>query len=175
MGRRLKLDVEGWMSNLDNSAYNLPMVATARPNPINRLRAALYFRRGRFHRHFGNLSGDRREYQMAVDDFSKAIDLYPRYVSALYSRGVLYWRELENYYRAVKDLTRVIEIAPHWHEAWFNRALAHQQRNEIPEAIADYEHYLTLPGNPKWRVSAETQLEMIKEVEVEKAARKNNG
>jgi len=151
--------------------YNRSMIAT-RPTPINRLRAALYFRRGRFHRHFGNLSGDRREYQMAVDDFSKAIDLHPLYVSALYSRGVLYWRELENYYRAVKDLTRVIELAPHWHEAWFNRALAHQQRNEIPEAIADYEHYLTLPGKPKWRVSAETQLEMIKAVEVEKAGRK---
>ena len=147
------------------------MPAVIRPNTINRLRAALYFWRGRFHRHFGNLSGDRREYQMAVNDFSKAIDLHPIYVSALYSRGVLYWRELENYYRAVKDLTRVIELAPQWHEAWFNRALAHQLRNEIPAAIADYEHYLTLPGKPKWRVSAETQLEMITAVEVEKAAR----
>ncbi|HTP10177.1 MAG TPA: tetratricopeptide repeat protein [Anaerolineae bacterium] len=148
------------------------MPAATRPNLFYRLRAALYFGRGRFHRHFGNLSGDRREYQMAVNDFSKAIDLHPSYVPALYSRGVLYWRELENYYRAVKDLTRVIELAPHWYEAWFNRALAHQLRNEIPEAIADYEHYLTLPGKPKWRVSAQTQLEMIKEVEGEKAARK---
>jgi tetratricopeptide (TPR) repeat protein len=147
-------------------------MTTGSPTSINQLRAALYYWRGRFHRHFGNLSGDRREYQMAVDDFSKAINLQPNHVSALYSRGVLYWRELENFYRAVKDLTRVIELAPHWHEAWFNRALAHQQRNEIPAAIADYEHYLTLPGKPKWRVSAQTQLEMIKEVEAEKAARK---
>ena len=148
------------------------MTAIARPNPIKRLRAALYFWRGCFHRHFGNLGGERREYQAAVDDFSKAIDLHPLYVAALYSRGVLYWRELENYYRAVKDLTRVIELAPHWYEAWFNRALAHQLRNEIPAAIADYEHYLTLPGKPKWRTSAETQLEMLKAVEGEKAARK---
>ena len=147
------------------------MTVAARPNPIKRLRAALYFWRGGMHRHFGNLSGDRREYQMAVDDFSQAINLHAAHVSALYSRGVLYWRELENYYRAVKDLTRVIELAPHWHEAWFNRALAHQLRNEIPEAIADYEHYLTLPGKPQWRVSAETQLEMIKAIEAEKAAR----
>ena len=70
-----------------------------------------------------------------MNDFSKAIDLHPIYVSALYSRGVLYWRELENYYRSVKDLTRVIELAPQWHEAWFNRALAHQLRNEIPERL----------------------------------------
>ena len=154
------------------SVYNRGMAAVARPTLINRLRAALYMWRGRMHRHFGNVSGDRREYQSAVDDFSKAIDLYPIDVPALYSRGVLYWRELENYYRAVKDLTRVIELAPHWYEAWFNRALAHQLRNEIPEAIADYEHYLSLPGKPQWRISAETQLAMLKEVEAEKAARK---
>jgi superkiller protein 3 len=144
----------------------------ARPNPVNRLRAALYFRRGRFHRHWGNLSGDRREYQLAVDDFSRALERQPDHVAALYSRGVLYWRELENYYRAVKDLSRVIELAPDWHEAWFNRALAHQLRHEIPEAIADYEHYLSLPGHPKWRISAETQLEMLKIMESATAARR---
>ena len=169
------MDVRDWKLELGNSAYNRIMAAAAHPNPLSRLRAALYFWRGRMHRHFGNLSGDRREYQFAVNDFSKALDLHPAYVSALYSRGVLYWRELENYYRAVKDLTRVIELAPHWHEAWFNRALAHQLRNEIPEAMADYEHYLTLPGKPKWRVSAETQLEMIKAVEAEKTAHKKQG
>lgn len=149
---------------------------TTRPHPLRRLRtalyfwrAALYFWRGNLHRHFGNLSGDRREYQAAVDDFSKAIELHAIFVPALYNRGVLYWRELANYYRAVKDLTRVIELAPQRYEAWFNRALAHQMRGEIPEAIADYEHYLSLPGQPKWRISAQTQLEMIKSVEAEKA------
>jgi tetratricopeptide (TPR) repeat protein len=164
------LETDGMVRPL--ASPNHAMAATVQLNPINRLRAALYFWRGRMHRHFGNLSGDRREYQMAVDDFSKALELHPIYVAALYSRGVLYWRELENYYRAVKDLTRVIELAPHWHEAWFNRALAHQLRNEIPAAIADYEQYLSLSGKPKWRISAQTQLEMIKAVEVEKAAHK---
>ena len=154
-----------------DSAYNQRMSALPR-HPLSRLRAALYFWRGNVHRHFGNLSGEQREYQAAVDDFSKALELHAVYVPALYSRGVLYWRELANYYRAVKDLTRVIELAPQWHEAWFNRALAHQMRGEIPEAIADYEHYLTLPGKPKWRISAETQLEMIKAVETEKAKRR---
>ena len=116
---------------------------------LNRLRAALYFWRGNFHRHFGNLSGEQRDYQSTMDDYSKALKLHAAYIPALYSRGVLYWRELANYYRAVKDLTCVIELAPHWHEAWFNRALAHPLRGEIPDAIADYEHYLTLPGKIK--------------------------
>src|SRR5512143_3969320 len=81
------------ISDLIAPVYNRLMAAPARPILVNRLRAALYVWRGRMHRHFGNLSGDRREYQAAVDDFSKAIDLRPIDVPALYSRGVLYWRE----------------------------------------------------------------------------------
>ncbi len=142
------------------------------PTPFTRLRAGLYYWRGRMHRHWGNLSGDRREYQAAVDDFSKALDLHPDHVAACYSRGVLYWRELQNYYRAVKDMTRVIELAPQWHDAWFNRALAHQLRGEMSEAIADYEHYLALPGQMKYHASAQTQLDWVKTVELHKTSRR---
>lgn len=140
--------------------------------PLTRLRAGVYYWRGRMHRHWGNLSGDRREYQAAVDDFGKALNLHPAHVAASYSRGVLYWRELQNYYRAVKDLTRVIELAPHWHDAWFNRAMAHQLRNDLPEATADYEHYLALPGPLKYGASAQIQLDWVKTLATQKAARK---
>ena len=67
----------------------------------------------------------------------------------------------------------VIELAPHWHEAWFNRAMAHQLRNEFPEAIADYEHYLALPGQLKFHSSAQTQLEWIKLIQAQKTSRKS--
>ncbi len=142
------------------------------PNLFTRMRAGAYYWRGRMHRHWGNLSGDRREYQAAVDDFSKALNLHPAHVAACYSRGILYWRELQNYYRAVKDLTRVIELAPHWHEAWFNRAMAHQLRNELSEATADYEYYLALPGPLKYGTSAQIQLDWVKMLAAQKAARK---
>jgi tetratricopeptide (TPR) repeat protein len=127
--------------------------------------------RGSFHRHFGNLSGERREYQWAVDRFTRAIELDPGFVAAHYSRGVLYWRELENWYRAIHDLTRVIEIAPHWHEAWLNRAIAYQRRGDFEAAIADLEHYLTIAKDPGWRSNAESQLALIKAVATEKNAK----
>ncbi len=149
------------------------MTAAIGPPLIRRLRASFYYSRGRMHRHWGNLGGDRREYQAAVDDFSQALELQPDHVAACYSRGVLYWRELQNYYRAVKDLTRVLELAPTWNEAWFNRALAHQLRNEFPEAIADYEHYLALPGQMKYFASAQTQLEWVRLVEAQKTSLKS--
>jgi len=140
-------------------------------NPLTRLRAKIYYWRGNMHRHWGNLNGDVREYQSAVDNFGRALNLHPAYAAACFNRGVLYWRELQNYYRAVKDLTRVIDLAPHWPDAWYNRAMAHQLRNEWPEAIADYEHYLTLPGPLKYDTSAQLQMEWVKLLAAKKAAR----
>jgi tetratricopeptide (TPR) repeat protein len=127
--------------------------------------------RGNFHRHFGNMSGERREYQWAVDRFSHAIEIDPKYVTAYYSRGVLYWRELENWHRAISDLTRVIELAPHRTEAWLNRAIAWQRRGNFEAAIADLEYYLTIATDPGWRANAERQLVMMKAVNAEKTAK----
>ena len=55
---------------------------------------------------------DLAEHQLAVNDFSRAIELDPDYAEAYFSRGVLYWRELRNAYRAIRDMTRVLELAP---------------------------------------------------------------
>jgi tetratricopeptide (TPR) repeat protein len=142
------------------------------PYRLRPLVARLYFLRGNFHRHFGNMSGERPEYEWAANDFTRAIELDPDFVSAHYNRGVLYWRELANYYRAIHDLTRVIELAPHRYEAWLNRAIAHQQRGDLAEAIADLEHYLTIATDPAWRENAERQLNLIKAVAAEKAERR---
>lgn len=145
-----------------------PLQSDSAPRWFKRLIARVYFMRGSFHRHFGNLSGERREYQWAVDRFTRALELDPGLVAAHYSRGVLYWRELENWYRAIHDLTRVIELAPNWHEAWLNRAIAYQRRGDFAAAIADLEHYLTVAKDAGWRANAESQLALLKAVKAEK-------
>ena len=131
------------------------------PSWTQRLAARFYFLRGNLHRQLGNASGERREYQWAVDDFSRALDRDAGLVAAYYNRGVLYWRELENWHRTIRDLTRVTELAPHWHEAWFNRAIAFQRRGDLASAAADLQHYLTVATDPGWRANAERQLALI--------------
>jgi tetratricopeptide (TPR) repeat protein len=151
--------------------YNLNMTVkrlSRLPYWLRRTFAQFYYWRGNFHRHFGNLSGERVEYEMAVNAFSRAIELHPDFVSAHYSRGILYWRELQNFHRAIRDLTRVIELAPRWHEAWLNRAIAYHLRGNSPQAIADLEHYLTVAEDPDWRSNAESQLALIKAVALER-------
>src|SRR5512136_2077909 len=97
---------------------------------LRKVMARFYHLRGATHRHLGNMSTDLAEHQLAVNDFSRAIELDPDYTEAYFSRGVLYWRELRNAYRAIRDMTRVLELAPQWKEALFNRAMAYQIRGD---------------------------------------------
>ncbi len=139
------------------------------PRLFKNMLGYFYYWRGNMHRHFGNLSGERREYESAVNDFSRAIDLKPNFISAHFNRGVLYWRELENFYRAIRDMSRVMELAPYRSEAWFNRAIAYQLRGDSPQAIADLEYFLLIAGDDSWRASAESQLVAIKALAEERA------
>lgn len=122
------------------------------------LRARLHRRVADAHRHFGNLYGNMDEHHAAVEGYSRAILLDPSYTQAVFSRGIIYWRELRNYDRSIKDLTRVLELAPHWAEAYFNRAIAYRMRGDLDNAIADLERYLAEGSDEFWLASAERQL-----------------
>jgi tetratricopeptide (TPR) repeat protein len=141
---------------------------------LRKVMARFYHLRGETHRHFGNTSGsDLAEHQLAVNDFSRAIELDPDYAEAYFSRGVLYWRELRNAYRAIRDMTRVLELSPQWAEALFNRAMAYQIRGDHEQAISDLEQYLVEGSNPYWRESAERQLGLLREISAERRAHRN--
>jgi tetratricopeptide (TPR) repeat protein len=113
------------------------------------------------HRHFGNIYGNQQEHWAAVEHYTRATIHDPTYTQAYYSRGVLYWREIGNYYRAIQDLTRVLELTPDWAEAYFNRGLAYKLRNEREKAIADFERYLLEGKDEYWLDSARRQLAEI--------------
>ena len=140
---------------------------------LRKVIARFYHLRGATHRHFGNTGTDLAEHQLAVNDFSRAIELDPDYAEAYFSRGVLYWRELRNAYRAIRDMTRVLELAPQWAEALFNRAMAYQIRGDHAQAIADLEQYLVEGSNSYWRESAERQLGLLREITAERKAHRN--
>jgi tetratricopeptide (TPR) repeat protein len=139
---------------------------------LRKVMARFYHLRGATHRHFGNTNTDLAEHQLAVNDFSRAIELDPEYAEAYFSRGVLYWRELRNAYRAIRDMTRVLELAPERAEALFNRAMAYQIRGDHEQAITDLEQYLVEGSNPYWRGSAERQLGLLREISAERKSRR---
>jgi tetratricopeptide (TPR) repeat protein len=110
------------------------------------------------HRHFANEYGNRQEYQLAVNNYSRAIARDPEYAQPYYNRGVLYYRELGEHEGAIRDLTRAIELKPGWGRAYFNRGLAYKMRGEVDKAIADLERYLELGQHEFWLEAAHRQL-----------------
>ena len=119
------------------------------------------------HRHFGNLYGNQEEHWSAIENYGRAIALDEDYAQAYYSRGVLYWREIGNYYRAVQDLSRVLDLDSGWAEAHFNRGMAYKLRQEPQKAVADFERYLTEGREDFWLEAARRQLRELREDGVE--------
>jgi len=140
------------------------------------LRARLHFIRATFHRHWGNLGSGRVAYERAVELFTRAIDLDPLYIDAYYQRGVLYWREIQNYHHAIRDLTRVMELEPERTPVLFIRAMAYQQRGDFDQAISDLEQFLAASPRSTWYASAELQLSGLRDLRAARiAARKPPG
>ena len=117
------------------------------------------FLRAIFHRHWGNLGSGRAAYERAVDFFTRAVESDRLFVNAYYQRGVLYWREIQNYHHAIRDFTRVLELDPQRTLALYMRALAYQSRGDYDDAIADYERFLSVDGGSVWGESARIQLD----------------
>ena len=134
------------------------------------VRARWHFMRATFHRHWGNLGSGRIAYERAVDQFTRAIDLDPQFADAYMQRGILYWREIQNYHRAARDLTHVLELDPGRSDALFNRAVAYQLRGDFDHAIDDFQKYLETAGDSHWRESAEIQLAGLRELRTAREA-----
>lgn len=124
----------------------------------NWTRSRLYRRVADAHRHFGNQYANQMEHWSAVENYTRAILLDPGYALCYYSRGILYWREIGNYYRAIQDLTRALELSASFPQAHFNRGMAHKLRNEPEKALADFDRYLAVGCDEFWLDAARRQI-----------------
>src|SRR5688572_310123 len=83
-----------------------------------------------------------QEYDEALADFTKAIELDFGFVDAYFSRSSLYTDHLDfakrDYAKGVADLSKMLELEPKRFSARFNRALAYESLREYDKAIADY-------------------------------------
>ena len=121
----------------------------------------IHYSLGLAHRYWGNAHGLRSEYEIAIEQFNRALSYKPDYAKIYLDRGILYWREIDHPRRAIHDLSKALTLDSNLLEARFNRGIAHQQLREYDEAIADFQAYLQEGDHPYWREYAEN---MIKEL-----------
>ena len=88
-----------------------------------------YYERGRPYSSQGN-------YQLAIQDLSKFIELEPEYPGAYFQRGFIY-NSLGNYELAVRDYNKCIELDPDDRYAYCNRGEVQLHLSEWDLARAD--------------------------------------
>jgi tetratricopeptide (TPR) repeat protein len=80
--------------------------------------------------------GKKGEYELAIKDYTKVIELKRDYAEAYYNRGVAYVNKGE-YELAIKDYTKAIELKPNNKEAYYNRGVCYGEKGEHELAIKD--------------------------------------
>lgn len=96
----------------------------------------------------GDYDFDRQNFDGAVADYTRAIELNPTFAEAYNNRAYTFMR-LEDYARALPDLDKAIELRPDYVNALMNRGDIHNYYFEIDRdrAIADYDRVLAIdPG-----------------------------
>jgi PQQ-dependent catabolism-associated CXXCW motif protein len=91
----------------------------------------------------GNNYYSNSDYDSAIDQYSKAIELDPNYAEAYYLRALVYSSE-GDYANAIKDLDQVIVLEPKAGVAHDNRGDAFYYKGDYDAAIRDHEKAIEL-------------------------------
>lgn len=98
--------------------------------------AQSHLKKGRIYRRKG-------EYEEAIKEYTKAIELKPDYVEAYFGLGCAY-DDMEEYEKAIEKYTKAIELKPYDEIAFYNRGCAYADMGEYEKAIKDYTRTIEL-------------------------------
>ncbi len=84
-----------------------------------------------------------RNYEQAMVDYAKAIELDPEYAEAYNNRSTAHLL-MDNYGQAVADCDRAIHLAPDFVSAYVNRGIAYTGLRAYEQALTDYGKALEL-------------------------------
>jgi TonB family protein len=121
-----------------------------------------------FYQKRANASIDNGDYDSAIADYSKAIELKSGDTSSYLNRGMAYHHK-KNYDLAIADYDKVIELDPKDLMAYLNRADSYEKKGDIQKAAVDYQKVVELDANNE---SAKNSLKRIRD-EISKADAKS--
>ena len=98
----------------------------------------------------------RKNYDKALADYNKAIELDPTYTDAYNNRGITY-RKQEKPEQAIADYTKAIELNPTYTDAYNNRGYAYIKTKNFEKALPDINKAFEL--NPNNAVYHNTRAE----------------
>jgi tetratricopeptide (TPR) repeat protein len=129
-------------TNLSNTGINKNQErAEAQVSPKTDLqKAEAYFNRG-------NECKEKKDYDCAIDNYTKSIELVPQNSGAYGNRGLIYYTK-GNYDQAIEDYNKAIEFYPQEALSYYNRGLAYGAKRNYDQAIKDLNKAIEL--NPEY-------------------------
>lgn len=118
----------------------LVIISYLLPSLTNSPNSETYFNRG-------YECSKKKDYDCAVDNYTKAIELNPQYADAYYNRGVTY-DDKGNYDQAIRDYNKTIGVNSQYANAYYNRGNAYNDKGSHDRAIKDYDKAIEL--NPQY-------------------------
>ncbi len=95
----------------------------------------------------GNAYANRGQWDMAIEDYSRALRIDPKFPITLISRGLAY-KNLGHFDKAIADYTRAVGIDPNNTITYSNRGICYFNLGEREKAIDDFTRAIELdPGN----------------------------
>ncbi|NJM90499.1 MAG: tetratricopeptide repeat protein [Hydrococcus sp. RU_2_2] len=91
----------------------------------------------------GRVYRDLQQYQNAIADYTKVIELAPDRADIYVSRGNIYY-ELQQYQNALADYNQAIEIDTNYGFAYYSRGLLYDLMEDREKALADLEKAVRL-------------------------------
>src|SRR5258708_886089 len=120
---------------LDEAARFCDLILAAEPRNIDAIntRGAFYMRRG--------------EPRLALDLFTRAVEIQPDFAEAHNNRGVVL-QELKRWDEALQSFERAVALRPAYADALYNRGLVLLQLRRWAEALQSFERALTIGADP---------------------------
>ena len=94
----------------------------------------------------GKVKSNRGDYQGAIADYTRALELKPNFDKAYFNRGVAK-DNLGDYSAAIADYNKSLKILPNDPQAYYSRGLAKDNLGDYSAAIADYNRAIALNPN----------------------------
>lgn len=92
----------------------------------------------------GDTHYNNREYEEALKDHNKAIQLNPQNARSYNSRGILFLEIRKDYDKAIADFSEAINRRPEEAGYYINRAIAYYRKGIYAKAISDYSHLIKI-------------------------------
>jgi TonB family protein len=125
---------------IKTAAVSTPPKNEPKPVPVETPRPTEDFA---FYHNRANASFVLGEYDSAIADYSKAIELNSKVSTIFFSRAFAYFNK-KNYARAISDFDKAIELDPKESMSYFKRGSALEKNGNLERALSDYQKAIEL-------------------------------